>query len=214
MRRGGLILLALALCAGCATRSKKFDAPDSSKLIASSRRLNQAVADSEASAKEANDSLSKAQSSSDDEGKAIATIEPKLDNLFKVAPVDLRPEIASIQSDVSDLHTQHAMTVAHLQETQSHHAELAVHLQEADVAKADVQKFAPAYFDSVNKLAKQATELSATVASQANTISWYRWHWWGSWIALGAGIIACGFLAFLKFTGKLALVAGEVAAKV
>ena len=36
-------------------------------------------------------------------------------------------------------------------------------------------------------------------------LSWYRWHWWGSWIALGAGVIACGLLALLKFTGRSSL---------
>ncbi len=47
-------------------------------------------------------------------------------------------------------------------------------------------------------------------ASQSKKLSWYRWHWWGSWVVFGLGIVAVGFLAFLKFTGKLAAVAAKL----
>ena len=37
---------------------------------------------------------------------------------------------------------------------------------------------------------------------------WYRLHWWGAWIMLGLGVVACLVFAFLKFTGRLAIGAG------
>jgi len=48
------------------------------------------------------------------------------------------------------------------------------------------------------------------LASASKKLSWYRWHWWGSWIVFGLGIVAVGFLAFLKFTGRLAAVAAKL----
>jgi hypothetical protein len=43
---------------------------------------------------------------------------------------------------------------------------------------------------------------------------WYRLHWWGAWIALGLGVIACGIFAFLKLTGRLAILGTAVASKI
>jgi hypothetical protein len=66
----------------------------------------------------------------------------------------------------------------------------------------------------IKKLADDATaEREARIAVEKK-LSWYRWHWWGSWIALGAGVLACGAFAFLKFTGRLAFTGAKIAAKV
>jgi cytoskeletal protein RodZ len=43
---------------------------------------------------------------------------------------------------------------------------------------------------------------------------WYRLHWWGAWVMLALGIAACLFFAFLKVTGRLAILGAAVAAKV
>jgi hypothetical protein len=38
---------------------------------------------------------------------------------------------------------------------------------------------------------------------------WYRLHWWGAWIMLGLGILACAVFAFLKFSGRIAITAAK-----
>jgi hypothetical protein len=69
--------------------------------------------------------------------------------------------------------------------------------------------------------AKQVTDLAshdATVTAQLNkaekSLWWYRLHWWGAWIMLGLGVLACLVLAFLKFTGRLAILGTAVASKI
>ncbi len=44
----------------------------------------------------------------------------------------------------------------------------------------------------------------------AKALWYYRLHWWGAWIMLGLGVLACLVFAFLKFTGRLAVVASKV----
>ncbi len=48
----------------------------------------------------------------------------------------------------------------------------------------------------------------------AKALWWYRLRWWGAWVVFGLGVIACLGLAFLKFTGRLALAAAPIAAKI
>lgn len=61
------------------------------------------------------------------------------------------------------------------------------------------------------------TELEAhdaKVTAQLNkadtALNWYRLHWWGSWIMLGLGVLACLVVAFLKFTGRLAMAGSKL----
>jgi hypothetical protein len=72
--------------------------------------------------------------------------------------------------------------------------------------------------DDANDRATELSKHDATVTAQLNTAEkslwWYRLHWWGAWIALGTGVLACGILAFLKFTGRISLSAAQVAAKI
>lgn len=60
--------------------------------------------------------------------------------------------------------------------------------------------------DQTNKL--NSTQDKLDKASKA--LWWYRLHWWGAWVMLGLGILACGAFAFLKFTGRLAVVASKI----
>lgn len=68
---------------------------------------------------------------------------------------------------------------------------------------------------------KKVETLTATLNATSEKLSkatkslwWYRLHWWGSWFALGLGVLACIAFAFLKFTGRLALAAAPIAAKI
>ncbi len=48
----------------------------------------------------------------------------------------------------------------------------------------------------------------------AKALWWYRLHWWAGWMVFGLGIAACIIFAFLKFTGRLAIAAAPIVAKV
>ena len=71
--------------------------------------------------------------------------------------------------------------------------------------------------EALTSLQKQITDLAkhdAAETARANKLDkavwWYRLHWWGAWIMLGLGVVACGVFAFLKFTGRLAAVASKI----
>ena len=98
-------------------------------------------------------------------------------------------------------------------------------------AEAQLAKEKDAHLETANALTdstKQLVTLQKQVQSQTDklnstqdkldkaekALSWYRWHWWGSWIVFGLGVIAVGFFAFLKVTGKLAVLGTTVASKV
>lgn len=64
---------------------------------------------------------------------------------------------------------------------------------------------------------KQTDKLNETqdkLDKTAKALSWYRWHWYGSWIVFGIGVLVCLAFAFLKFTGRLAIVGAAVASKI
>ncbi len=66
---------------------------------------------------------------------------------------------------------------------------------------------------NAQKLADNATDERNSRIKAEKNLSWYRWHWWGSWIVLGAGVIACIILAVIKWgakwSAKLAVAAGK-----
>lgn len=64
---------------------------------------------------------------------------------------------------------------------------------------------------------KQTDKLNETqdkLDKTAKALWWYRLHWWGAWVMLGLGVLACAVFAFLKFTGRLAIVGAAVASKI
>jgi hypothetical protein len=76
-------------------------------------------------------------------------------------------------------------------------------LQEANLANAALQK-------QIDKNTRDCNKRIDQLNSAVKKLSWYRWHWWGSWIVFGLGVVAVGFFAFLKFTGRLAAVAAKL----
>lgn len=185
MKRTTFLLSAFAflLLCSCATRPKTYLPPDSTKLKASTTRVSTAVAAAHASANKARATVSSASAMAKHAKTEVAKI--------KNVP-------AALVQEVSDLDVK-------LTEAQTQQTELENHLREADVARAQVEKDKNDYFNAAQSLANDATnERNARIKAE-KSLSWYRWHWWGSWIALGLGIVACGVFAFLKFTGRLAL---------
>lgn len=75
--------------------------------------------------------------------------------------------------------------------------------------------------EALTNLQKQITDLAehdAAETARANKLDkavwWYRLHWWGAWIMLGLGVVACGIFAFLKLTGRIAIFGSAVASKI
>ena len=66
----------------------------------------------------------------------------------------------------------------------------------------------------VDALQTDRDRLKTELDAASSKLWWYRLHWWGAWIMLGLGLLACLAFAFLKFTGRLALAGAAVAAKI
>lgn len=63
------------------------------------------------------------------------------------------------------------------------------------------------------QIQSQTDKLNSTqdkLDKASKALWWYRLHWWGAWVMLGLGVIACGIFAFLKLTGRLALVGAAI----
>lgn len=94
-----------------------------------------------------------------------------------------------------------------LENEKTAHEATEIELIKGTKANADLQR-------QIDGQTRDFNTLKDKYASQSKKLSWYRWHWWGSWIVFGLGILAVGFLAFLKFTGRLAVFGTAVAAKI
>lgn len=200
-----LIPILACLFAGCAHTAKHYDAPDSSKLRASAGKLAEKVTAAKATAARASAAVSAAKVSVDRETAKIAEISPRVENLLRVSPVELRPEVEALKGEVDELKIDHDETVAHVTAAKGEQSTLAAQLEEANAAKNEVEKLSPAYFADVDKLAARANTAETGWAKDSKSLAWYRLHWWGAWIIAGLGILVCIVLAFLKFTGRLAL---------
>jgi septal ring factor EnvC (AmiA/AmiB activator) len=166
---------------GCATRPRTYVAPDSSRLEASTTKVAVAVAKAHTAAQKAQQNVSDASK----EAKEIREETAKIENV---------PQ--SLVVKVNDLDGK-------LDEALSNHAELTARLEEADQAKADVEKDKADYIQRADALAQQATSENSSRVADEKKLSWYRWHWWGSWIVLGAGVVLCVVLGIAKFVAKM-----------
>jgi len=68
--------------------------------------------------------------------------------------------------------------------------------------------------EQIGKLAKHDKEVTDKLNAASKKLWWYRLRFWGAWIVFGLGVIACIVLAFLKVTGRLAILGSQVAAKI
>lgn len=200
-----LFLAAGLLLEGCASRPHPYKPPDSSTLVESGRRIAGAVVAAHTTARLARGSLAEAARSSQREGDRLAALPPKLSELLRIAPVELRPVVAALQIDVSDLQRAHEMTVAQIAETQRAQSALASELEKANAAKNENAIAQMEFIAAADHFAALATGENAARVKAENSLLWYRLRWWGSWAALGAGMVGCGIFALLKFTGRLAM---------
>jgi hypothetical protein len=64
--------------------------------------------------------------------------------------------------------------------------------------------------EQIQSLKKHDEEMTAKVNTLSKALWWYRLHWWGAWVMLGLGVLACIVVAFLKFTGRLAIAGAKL----
>jgi hypothetical protein len=174
---------AACLFSSCATRPRAYAPPDAARINASTHRVSVAVDRAHTSARKAQTSVSEAV-------KRTAEVREETRKLKDVPPT-LLAKVNELDSNLRSAQVEQAL--------------LEKQLVEADAAKAQVEKDKTDYFAAAQKLADEATAERDKRIKVEKALSWYRWHWWGSWIVLGLGIVACGLLAFLKFTGRLAI---------
>jgi chromosome segregation ATPase len=133
---------------------------------------------------------------------AYAKVKQSLAELLKTAPPELLPPLREIDDYVTQIQTDgHELTddlVAtwnkqSLLEKGQDTLDQGISKTEADEQKLEGKQ--KDYYGEAVKLAKIATDKDSDLA-------WYRRHWWGSWIALGAGVIACVVAAILKWGVK------------
>lgn len=200
-----LTILLLTLLAGCAGRPKHYAPPDASAVIASSRRLATAVDSATRSAERAAVAVESAKAIAQRESALGAEAQTKLATLLRVTPPELQPLVDEIKAKVDELSVEHENMIARIEDAGREHATLRQQLHEAQAAKAQFASDAERYLASAQKLADDASRENARALKAEKALSWYRWRWWGSWIVLGLGVVACGIVGFLKFTGRLAI---------
>lgn len=183
MIRLAVILLSVGALCSCGTAPKTYLSPDSSKIRAAAGKLSVEVDAAHASARKAQTAVSVAQ-------KRQKEIDVEVKKL-KDVPKALVQKIDDQDSTLDD--------------ASNNQSDLETHLTEADKAKATVTALSHAYFGQVDKLAADATSERNARIKDENSLHWYRMHWWGSWIALGLGVLACIVFAAVKFGLKFGL---------
>jgi signal transduction protein with GAF and PtsI domain len=131
-------------------------------------------------------------------------VKMKLERLRQQVPDPYKAAVVGGQSAPSQAEAAADAQRAKLDEAIGWNNRLEGHLRDAESARATLQKAQEEYVQKALKLADDASTERAARVKAENALHWYRWHWWGSWIALGLGVLACVVFALLKATGKLA----------
>lgn len=203
MRLAAIACGALLLCSCAHT----YKAPSNAKLEASTGRLSSAVAKASNTEQRASAHVDAAKKAADKEAASSASVLTTLDDLLKVLPPELKAKGDALKTAVQNDQADIGEIVTHVDGAQTEHGQLKKELLEARSADAQVKIDKQQYYADADKLALTATK-------QSKSLTWYRWHWWGSWITLGAGVIVCIIAAVVKWgakwTGKVAVAAGKV----
>lgn len=209
-----LILAALLLFTGCASKPVVYHAPGSAKMDASGERLHKAVVDAKATHQKVQTTVAAVKSGVKTEGEQIATLEPKLDELFRVAPPELRDKIDAARMEVTIIKDGNAILAKQVDSVVALQATEGAQLEEANAADKQHAADRDEYKAAAEVLAQKAsTESIARVAAENKVHELESKNWIRRALESLAGIaILVG--AFLWFTGKLTLSAASVAAKI
>lgn len=208
----GLICVALLMCS-CATREKTYKPPSDAKVRASEKVLTEKVAKARETAAKAKQATQEAKEIAARLDASAKIWGPMVEKLIKDVPEEFKQPARDIQNALKEQVVQEGFLKAKIDEAVGHNAQLEIELKEAETARGILKQAQQEYQNEALGLANDATNERNLRIKAEKALSWYRWHWWGSWIALGLGIVACGIFAFLKFTGRLAFTGAKIASK-
>lgn len=197
-------MAAVALIAGCATRPRTYQPPDSKKMDEARQKLSTDVEKASVSAKKVHEHVQAAQTSAGKVVKFSGAIEVKLGQLHGRVTAELRPAVEDIQSDVTAIKSEEGVLTGKLTDATTAEKELTVDLSQAQMDKDSLTKEAATYATNAQKLADNATAERDKRIDAEKKLSWYRWHSWLMKIATGLIILLIVVVAFLWFTGRLA----------
>jgi hypothetical protein len=203
------IVCATLMCS-CATRQKTYTPPSDAKVVASEKALNEKVTKARATAAKAQQAALEAKEIAAKLDASAKIWGPMVEKLIKDVPEEFKQPARDIQNALKEHLVQETFLKQKIDEAVGHNAQLKIDLAEAETARSILKQAQLEYRAEAQKLADAATEERDKRIAVEKKLSWYRWHWWGSWIVLGLGVLACGILAFLKFTGRLAIGASKL----
>lgn len=186
------LLIGMVLCS-CAT---KYHPPDATQVVETTKKVKAGIRKASENAKVVSETIKKAQESTDKITILSTDISGRLEEIIKIAPPELKPPLALLQTDVNDIKTEEASLSSFLISAYTKQSEQEKTLTETQAHEIELEGHQQVYQDRAQKLADVATK-------QSTKLAWYQWHWWGSWIALGIGVLACLAFVVLKFFIKL-----------
>jgi hypothetical protein len=203
------------LLSGCSTRKQTYSAPDAAEVREATRLVKEGVKQSRFDVAEARKQIEAAQAKADSITTLSLSLLGKVDELAKIAPVELQKPIGAIRLDVVELQGNDTALASILVDAWKKNGAAETHLAETDTREVELEQKQKDYYANAWKLADTATGLNARLVDVEKKLWWYRLHWWGSWIALGIGVLGCVILALVKWgakwTAKATVAAGKIA---
>jgi len=183
----GYAVLAIAFLSGCAS--------DQSRAIHYSPPSTAPVEEKITSARA---SVTAAASSAVLTGSALDRCQADALLILKAAPPELRPLVVHLQADLRDAQADNVAVRSQLTVTLTELSD-ASQLNTVLQGKVDSQTLA------LNQADDQKNAALTKLSAADKALAWYRWHWWGAWVALGLAIAAAALWSLLKLSGKVAM---------
>lgn len=219
MKKFIILVSCAGLLSSCATRAKVYQEPNPAKVIAATRAVKEQVAKVKEHVAKVKSTASQAKAkvvaAKDSEAKVVklsGKVHEDLVKLKDAVPEPIKPAVDQIIEEHAAAEAEQTLLTDTIATAADLHVQLESQIKETETQELELEK-RETYFEEqltiyradALKLASDASEERRLRVIDEKSLSWYRWHWWGSWIALGLGVLACVIVAILKFTGKLAL---------
>lgn len=200
-----LLFIAALFITSCATPKRTYQPPDATEVNRLTGEVKSGITKSREAFKGGRTDIESSQKEVDALSLASVDLLKQIDELGKVAPAVLQPRIGSIKLGFDKFQSHEDALTSHLAAgwTKINDGEQVIIITQAK--EIELEKKQAGYYAEAKTLADNATAENRARVSAEEKLHWYRMHWWGTWIACGAGIILFLVLAFLKFTGRLAL---------
>lgn len=195
-------------------------APDPSKVIAATKKVETSQAAVKTSQKAARDvhkqereKIEEAQKNADVISKVSADILGKVDSLAKIIPAEFQPPLADIRVEVVDLKTKEGWLVIGLEEAWKDNDKVEVHLAETDTHLAETDKNLANLKTEQANYYKEAVKLADRATAAEKKLWWYRLRFWLGIVLFVSGLVGCIALALTKWGAKWAAKLGIAAGK-